>query len=689
MIGLLVPVLAATSKFDGTVGKVLLAVAIVVVLSRGIGWVFARIGQPAVLGEILAGIALGPSLLGLIKHDLPNQLFPRDIQDFLRVIAQIGLLVFMFVVGLEVDLNSIRRSSTKAVAISLSSIVLPFALGFAVLAPYLHNDHNVVDGKAVKFLPQALFLGVAMSGTAFPVLARILSERNMFRIPLGMLAIACAAVDDLVVFILLTVTVAVAQAGDLSSVPGALALTAIYCAVLFLIVRPLIGRLLLPRFVSTGELGNSELSILIAGVFAAGFGAQKIGLAPLIGAFLYGFCIPRVRQHELLRSVTSRVETFSVQLLLPVFFIVTGLSVDIRRLGWDGVVPTLLIIAIACVGKFVGAGAAAKVLGMSTRQSVALGTLLNTRGLTEIVILQIGKSAGVIDTKLFTMMVIMAIVTTVAAGPLMRVVYPQVLLDREIADADRLRSPDRPRTVITAVLDGRAADEDLAQVAAGLARSDRPGLVHLVRLLPTATAGTGMLEVTGALGGLQKYRQELSGDGVEISVMARRSNDLAADLVTQLAQHSPDITLISAAADDAVINAMETWPGEVAVVGGQSKPSAPVHIVGRSGRSTNIAADTAARLAIGWNSALTADATTRLEEALNKLERVGVQVEHDSKERPGVTVLAAPEGASLRDVAASSLPFDTAAIVVRAPANDRIPLAERLVTESVAHAAAH
>ncbi|CAA9399879.1 MAG: Na+/H+ antiporter [uncultured Pseudonocardia sp.] len=427
---------------------VLLDVAVVVAAARVFGWAFQRMGQPAVIGEIVAGITLGPSLLGLLPGDLHLVLFPTEVRPYLDVIAQIGLILFMFVVGLEVDLSAVRRRRGTAVAVSLTSIALPFGLGM-LLALALHGGHSTVtdaDGVTapVDLLPFALFLGVAMSITAFPVLARILTERGLHSSGVGALALTCAAIDDVLAWSLLAVVVAVGSAaGDPWHVVQILGLTAAFALVVLLVVRPLLTRLV-PWYRRSGRLTPEILGVVLVLLLVSAWVTEKIEVHALFGAFLLGTAMPRRGAEGLTREILEKVETVSLALLLPVFFVVTGLRVDIGAVGWIGVVELAAILAVAIGGKFVGAYVAARCSGVPSRQAGAVGLLMNTRGLTELVILTIGVQLGVLDQDLFTLMVIMALVTTAMAAPLLERVYPQ-----RLAEQDRL-AEQRPQEAAAA-----------------------------------------------------------------------------------------------------------------------------------------------------------------------------------------------------------------------------------------------
>lgn len=425
----------ATAAHDDTFLRFLVCLALIGVVAKLVGVGARRLGQPAVIGEILAGIALGPSLLGLVWSAGPSTLFPATVVPHLRTVAELGLVLFMFCVGLELDLASLRRSGRQAGAISLTSIAVPFALGVGVLGPLLHHAHDTVAGEHVRFAPFALFLGVSMAGTAFAVLARVLAERDLLGTRIGTLLMACAAIDDVVAFALLGLVVAVASSSGALGTLLVLGELAVLVAVLVGVVRPVLRRTVTARYQAAGTLTPELLTVLLLGALASAAATAWIGLHPMMGAFLFGTIVPVDARRRLVHDVHHRLEGVSVQLLMPVFFVVTGLGVDLGGLRLADVGPALLILGVACVGKFVGGAGAGRLVGLSRRDALAVGTMMNTRGLAELVILNVGRSAGVLDGRMYTMLVIMAVVTTVMAGPILRVVYPERLLSEQRHEA--------------------------------------------------------------------------------------------------------------------------------------------------------------------------------------------------------------------------------------------------------------
>ncbi|MEU1811290.1 cation:proton antiporter [Micromonospora sp. WMMD1076] len=384
----------------------LLDLALILLLSRTFGALAGRLGQPAVIGEVIGGILAGPTLLG---NGLSTALFPMEVRPFLAGLANIGVAVFMFMVGLEVNRKAMRGRGPIAVTVSLSSILLPLGLGVA-LATFLWTRHP--GEHRLGFL---LFVGAAMSVTAFPVLARILTDRGLSRTSLGGLALACAAVDDVLAWTLLAGVIAIAGTG--SSDQLLLLMVVPYLGVMVGVVRPLLRRILSPSAVLTPGL----LATVFIGALLSGAATEWMGLHFLFGAFLFGVLVPREGTDRLRGEILGSVERFNGTLLLPVFFVVAGFKVDLSGIGAGGLVEFALILLVAIAGKFGGAYAAARLHRLPVRQSAMLATLMNTRGLTELIILSVGLQLALLDQELYSMMVAMAVITTAMAGPLLRI----------------------------------------------------------------------------------------------------------------------------------------------------------------------------------------------------------------------------------------------------------------------------
>lgn len=385
----------------------LLQIITIILVARLFGWLFRKVGQPSVMGEIVAGIALGPSLLGLYFPDVSNFLLPVTSLSNLHMVSQIGLIMFMFVIGMGIDLSVIKSKAVDAMVISNTSVVLPFLLG-VVLA---HSLYAAYAPPGIAFLPFSLFIGIAMSITAFPVLARILQERGMAQTTLGNLVLTCAAADDITAWCALAAIIAIVKAGSFASAIYVIALAAIYVALMMKFVRPLLARM---------AARHAQDKVMAAVVFltllSSCWAAEVIGVHALFGAFLAGTIMPNTAQIR--RSFTEKVEDFSLILLLPLFFVFTGLRTQIHLLDQAHLwLLAGLIILVAIAGKFLGSALAARFVGQSWKDSLTIGALMNTRGLMELVVLNIGYDLGVLSAELFTMMVIMALVTTFMTGP--------------------------------------------------------------------------------------------------------------------------------------------------------------------------------------------------------------------------------------------------------------------------------
>ena len=396
---------------------ILLAQIIMIIrVARLFGWVVKKIGQPSVIGEIIAGIALGPSLLGLYFPDFFHALFPPDSLENLKFLSQIGLILFMFVIGMELDIKVLKNRAKEAIVISHASIVIPFALGIG-LAYFVYNRFAP---EGVKFLSFSLFMGIAMSITAFPVLARIVQERGMHKTKLGAIVITCAAADDITAWCLLAVVIAIVKAGTFESSMFIISLAALYVLIMIFLVKPFLKRIG-DLYGAKDSLSKPVVAIFFLILIISSYATELVGIHALFGAFMTGAIMPDIPKF---RTVfIAKVEDVSVILLLPLFFVFTGLRTEIGLINepylWK---VTGFIILVAVVGKFFGSALAAKFVGQSWRNSLIIGALMNTRGLMELIVLNIGLGLGVLTTEVFTMMVIMALVTTFMTGPALNLI---------------------------------------------------------------------------------------------------------------------------------------------------------------------------------------------------------------------------------------------------------------------------
>ncbi len=402
-----------------TVVLVLIEVLIVIGGSRLVGWLFRSIDQPLVIGEIVAGIALGPSLLGWLFPDLSGFLFPPVAIPFLNVLSQIGLIFFMFLIGLELDPKYLRGNLKTAVLTSGVSILVPFSLA-GVLALFIYP---LVSNASVSFTAFALFLGAAMSITAFPVLARIITENNLQNTRLGTLALTCAAVDDVTAWCLLALAIAVTRTNSMAGAVPTIVAALIYIGTMLTVGRWLL-RLLSIYYDRTGKLSQLMLAGIYMAVVCSALITEAIGIHLIFGAFLLGAAMPK--NPGLVRQIAEKTEDFVLIFLLPVFFAYSGLKTQIGLLNSPELwLLCAAILGVAIVGKYVGTYYAARSCKIGKQEASALGWLMNTRGLTELIVLNIGLELGVISPLLFTMLVVMALVTTFMTSPLLEWTYPK------------------------------------------------------------------------------------------------------------------------------------------------------------------------------------------------------------------------------------------------------------------------
>ncbi|MGF6844802.1 Kef-type K+ transport system membrane component KefB [Chitinophaga sp. W3I9] len=396
-------------------GLLLLQIILIMLAARVFGLIANKLKQPAVVGEIIAGVLLGPSLLGWVAPSFSGFLFPADSLKNLQFLSQIGLAFFMFIVGMELDISKIRNKAHDAVMISHASIIIPFFLG-VWLAYFLFTQFAPAN---VSFLSFALFMGIAMSITAFPVLARIVQERKLTNTPLGIMAITCAAADDITAWCILAVVVAIVNAGGIVSALVTILLAIAFVAVMLLLVRPWLNRTMQAQMAKDHQ--KAAVSLIFFMLLISAWVAEVIGIHALFGAFLAGVIMPHgtnIRQ-----LLTDKLEDVSVLLLLPIFFVYTGLRTHIGLLNQGDLwVVFGMIMLVAVAGKFGGSTITARLMGQSWRQSVSIGALMNTRGLMELVVLNIGFDLGILSPEIFAMMVLMALATTFMTGPLLDLV---------------------------------------------------------------------------------------------------------------------------------------------------------------------------------------------------------------------------------------------------------------------------
>ncbi|MDH4403811.1 MAG: cation:proton antiporter [Flavobacterium sp.] len=404
------------ANFQDPLAILLAQIITIIIVARFFGWIFRKIGQPSVIGEIIAGIVLGPSLLGMYFPEFSMALFPIQSLGNLKFLSQIGLILFMFVVGMELDLKVLKNKANEAVVISHASIVIPFALGIG-LAFYVYQTFAP---KGISFLSFSLFMGIAMSITAFPVLARIVQERGIHKTRLGAIVITCAAADDITAWCLLAVVIAIVKAGAFESALYVIGLSILYVLIMLFIVKPFLKKVG-DLYSKSENLSKPVVAIFFLTLILSSYATNIIGIHALFGAFMTGVIMPDISKF---RSVfIEKVEDVSVILLLPLFFVYTGLRTQIGLINdpymWQ---VTGFIILVAVVGKFLGSALAAKFVGQSWKDSLTIGALMNTRGLMELVVLNIGRDLNVLTDEVFTMMVIMALVTTFMTGPALNLI---------------------------------------------------------------------------------------------------------------------------------------------------------------------------------------------------------------------------------------------------------------------------
>lgn len=515
----------------------LLLVQIITILfvARFFAWICKKIGQPTVIGEMIAGIVLGPSLVGTFFPEYSAMLFPAASLGNLQFLSQIGLILFMYVIGMELDLSVLRNKAKDAVVISHASIIIPFTMGI-ILAYFVYNRFAP---EGVSFSSFGLFMGIAMSITAFPVLARIVQERGLHRTRIGAMVITCAAADDVTAWCILAAVIAIVKAGSFVSSLYIIALSVAYVMLMLVVVRPFLKRI--------GELYSHKenitkqvVAIFFLTLLISSYTTEVIGIHALFGAFMAGAIMP---ENMRFRSIfIEKVEDVSQVMLLPLFFVFTGLRTQIGLLNdiemWK---ICGLIIAVAVIGKFVGSAVTAKFVGQNWRDSLTIGALMNTRGLMELIVLNIGYDLGVLSKEIFSMMVIMALFTTFMTGPLLDLIGFAYNRKRNYIPAE-IRQASRFKVLFS--FDSPESGKTLLKLAhAFVAKMSNNAMVTAIHVPQSSEIHTF---------NLQEYEQqafkpvlnEAEVLGQHVTTLFKATNDIDSDIATVANKGEFDLVLI-------------------------------------------------------------------------------------------------------------------------------------------------
>lgn len=397
---------------ESSIGILLLQIIVILITCRLFGWLFAKMQQPTVIGEIVAGIVLGPSVLGHLLPSVSAFLFPFDSLQNINMLSQFGLILFMFAIGMELNITEVRQKLKETILISHTSTIFPFFLGM-VTAYFLYNKYAY---ESTPFLSFALFVSIALSITAFPVLARIIQEKGLTKTHLGTISLASAANGDITAWCLLAVVVAIAQAGSMLSAIYNIGFSFIYLLLMFTVIRPFL-RMIGHIYHNKEVVDKGLVAFMFLLLIVSSYLTEILGLHALFGAFVAGVVMPDNIKFR--KIMTEKVEDVSLALFLPLFFVSTGLRTEIGLLNS----PELwymcgIFILVAIIGKFGGSLVAARFVGETWKDSLYIGALMNTRGLMELVVLTIGYDMKILTPSIFVMLVLMTLVTTFMTTPL-------------------------------------------------------------------------------------------------------------------------------------------------------------------------------------------------------------------------------------------------------------------------------
>ncbi len=504
--------------FKHPLAMLLLQIVVIIATSRIFSYFVRKIGQPMVIGEIIAGIFLGPSILGLFFPEMVNFLFAKESLPAIQLLSQMGLVLFMFIIGMELDLSVLKNKGQAALTISHTTISLLYFLGI-VVSYYIYEDYA---GEKVQFHVFALFMGISMSITAFPVLARIVQERGLNRTAFGSFIITIAAVDDITAWCILAAVIAIAKAGNATSAVFVVGVTLIYAAIMWWGVRPLL-RKMSEIYVSKENLSKTVVAVIFLMLIFSAYITEMIGIHALFGAFFAGVIMPQNSKFK--EIFTEKIEDVSSVLLLPLFFAFTGLRTQI------GLINTAeawwvcgIIIVLSVSGKLIGASFSSRFLGLSWKHSFMIGTLMNTRGLMELIVLNIGYDLGILSPQIFAIMVLMALSTTFMTGPTLN------LIDYLFHPA-RKRSKKKSTFNVLISFGPPEMGSTLLEVAYSLVKTDR-NLTKISALHLTPSTEIGLQEAElferNAFKDIKVAAEELN---IQVDTIYKNSEKIAAEIV--------------------------------------------------------------------------------------------------------------------------------------------------------------
>lgn len=515
-------------------GILILQLIIIMIVARIMGYLFQRMGQPLVIGEIVAGLLLGPSLLGAIAPEISGFLFPEESINILRQLSQLGLIFFMFIIGMELDIQAFRKSANKALMISLASITLPFLAGISI-AYFLYPEFS---SRTIHFTSFALFMGTTMCITAFPILARIVQERKLTRTPLGNMAISVAAIGDVIAWCILAIVIAIIKSGSIGNSLVTILLSLLYILFMLKVVKPFMyrmGRV----YASRESMGKPIVASVFLLILISTLIAEAIGINALFGAFLAGVTMPENLTFK--RIFTDKIEDVSLVILLPLFFVATGLRTEIGLINstylW---LICLLIIVVATFSKLGGTLVAARYVGLNWNHSFILGILMNSRGLMELIVLNIGYDLGLLNPELFSMLVLMALTTTLVTGPglsLLQVFQPKkasrVLREKTYKIMLSFANPNMGRTLLKL----------LHQIIAAKACETQFTALHISPRSDLSPEDAMVFEKESFI----PIRRYAESNQLTLSTIYRNTNDIQGEIVYNCKSEKPDFLLLGSA----------------------------------------------------------------------------------------------------------------------------------------------